>query len=56
MTDEIKKYVIYSVFDNYIQLSVSDNMALIGSFVKVSVTDAAGQHKADTLIKIKGLI
>ncbi len=55
-TDDVSKYLTYSVTDASIQLTVSDNMALIGSFIKVSVTDASGQNTTETLIKIKGLI
>ena len=55
-TNEVNKYLTYSVTSTSIQLTVSDNMALIGSFIKVDATDASGQNTTETLIKIKGLI
>lgn len=55
-TDDVSKYLTCSVTDASVQLTVADNMALIGSFIKVSVTDASGQNTVETLIKIKGLI
>ena len=55
-TEEVYPYLDYMTTDTSITFKVGNNMALIGSYVNLTISDCMGDHAIKVLLKLKGLI